>query len=167
MFACSGSSRVPAPRPIVSIVMAGSGPNRSTTVVRIAAPVGVVSSISTVDSASGTPLQELGRRRGGQRHPAVRRLDPAPARRHRAGLEPVDAEQVEPDGRADDVDDRVDRADLVEVDLRQVDPVDRRLGLAELAEDPLGQLVLPGGQAALVDDRLDVVQVAMRVLVRA
>ena len=39
------------------MVMAGKGPNRSTTVVRIAAPVGVVSSISTVDSASGTPLR--------------------------------------------------------------------------------------------------------------
>ena len=27
MLACSGSSRVPAPRPIASMVMAGSGPN--------------------------------------------------------------------------------------------------------------------------------------------
>ena len=43
-------------RPMLSMVIAGSGPNRSTTVVRIAAPVGVVNSISTIDSASGTPL---------------------------------------------------------------------------------------------------------------
>ena len=41
-----------------------------------------------------------------------------------------------------------------------------RLGLAQPAEDPLGQLVLPGGEAARVDHRLDVVQVAMGVLVR-
>ena len=41
-----------------------------------------------------------------------------------------------------------------------------RLGLAQPAEDPLGQLVLPGGERAPVDHRLDVVQVAMRVLGR-
>ena len=55
ILACSGTSRVPAPRPIDSIVSAGSDVNRSTTVARIAAPVGVVISPSTIDSASGTP----------------------------------------------------------------------------------------------------------------
>ena len=111
--------------------------------------------------------EDLGRGRRRQGHPAVSRLDPAPARRDRAGLEAIDAQQVQADGRADDVDDRIDRTDFVEVDLRQVDAVDLRLGLAQLEEDSLGQVLLPGGQAALVDDRLDVVPVAMDVLVGA
>ena len=110
--------------------------------------------------------EQLGRGGRGQRHPAVGRLDPAAARRDRAGLEAIDAQQVEPDRRADDVDDRVDRADFVKMDLGQVDAVDPRLGLAQLEEDPLGQVFLPGRQDALVDDRLDVVPVAMGVLVR-
>ena len=38
--------------------------------------------------------------------------------------------------------------------------------LLSLEVHPLGQLVLPGGQDALVDECLDVVQVAVRVLVR-
>ena len=37
------------------MVRAGNEANRSTTVVRMAAPVGVVSSPSTSDSARGTP----------------------------------------------------------------------------------------------------------------
>ena len=39
-----------------SMVIAGSGPYDSTRVARMAAPVGVVSSQSTADAASGTPL---------------------------------------------------------------------------------------------------------------
>ena len=57
MFGCSFISRSPAPRPIVWIVIAGSGPNSSATVLTIAAPVGVVSSNGTTDGASGTPLR--------------------------------------------------------------------------------------------------------------
>ncbi len=48
-----------------------------------------------------------------------------------------------PTAEPDDIDDRIDRADLVEVDLGQVDPVDPGLGLAQLEEDPLGQVLLP------------------------
>ena len=102
--------------------------------------------------------EQFGRRRCGQWHPAVSGLDPAAAGRHRAGLEPVHAQQVEADRGADDVDDRVDRADFVEVDLGEVDAVNVRLGLAELQEDPLGQIFLAGRQDALVDDRFDVMQ---------
>ncbi len=94
----------------------------------------------------------------------MRRLDPAATGRQRAGLEPVHAQQVQPDRRAGDVDDRVDRADLVKMDLGQLDPVDLGLGLAQLEEDPPGEVLLPRGQDALVEDRLDVVPVAMGVL---
>ena len=47
----------------------------------------------------------------------------------------LDAEQVQPDGRADDVGDAVERPDLVEVDLLDRHPVGGRLGLGQLAED--------------------------------
>ncbi len=39
-----------------SIFMLGSGPTESTNVARMAAPVGVVSSASMLDSANGRPL---------------------------------------------------------------------------------------------------------------
>ena len=112
-------------------------------------------------------FEDLGRGGRRQGHPAVGRLDPALARRDRAGLEAIDAQQVQADGRPDDVDDRIDRPDLVEVDLRQVDAVNLRLGLAQPQEDSLGQVLLPAAQAARVDDRFDMVPVAMGVLVGA
>ena len=96
----------------------------------------------------------------------MRRLDPAAARRDGTGLEPIDSQQIQADRRTHDIDDRIDRADLVEMDLGQVDPVDLRLGLAQLEEDPLGEVFLARRQDALVDDRLDMVPVAMGVLVR-
>ena len=51
------------------------------------------------------------------------------------------------------------------LDLGQLDPVDLGLGLAQLEEDPLGEVLLPRRQDALIKDRLDVVPVAMGVLV--
>ena len=78
-------------------------------------------------------------------------------------LEAFHTQQVQSNRRTHDIDDRVHRADLVKVNLADVDPVDARLGLPEPLEDPLGQLVLPRGQRALVDHLFNVVQVAMRV----
>ena len=65
-----------------------------------------------------------------------------------ARLEPLDPEQVEADGRADDVDDRIDGPHLVEMDLLDVDAVRGRLGLAQLEEDA-AQLILPGESVLL------------------
>ena len=56
MLGCSMKSFVPAPCPMRSMVIAGDAVNSNATAVRIAAPVGVVSSPFTVDRASGTPL---------------------------------------------------------------------------------------------------------------
>ena len=143
MLACSGSSRVPAPRPIDSIVRAGQRAEPLDDGRQDRGPGGRGQLHLDHRLGQRNALEDLGRGRRGQGHPAVGRLDPALPGRHRAGLEPVDAQQVEPDRRADDVDDRVDRADLVEVDLRQVDAVDPGLGLAQPQEDPLGQVFLP------------------------
>src|SRR5262249_53536785 len=59
-----------------------------------------------------------------------------PAReRQRRGLDRVDAEELEAEGGPGDVDDRVDRADLVEVDVVDRGAVDLRLGGGEPLED--------------------------------
>ena len=128
--------------------------------------MGVVISPSTIDSARGTPrrISAVAGAGSGIR-PCAALTQPRPVG-HRARLEPIDSQQIEPDRRAHDVDDRIDRADFVKVDLGQVDPVNLRLGLAELEEDPLGQVFLPRREDALVDDRLDMMPVAVDVLVR-
>jgi hypothetical protein len=51
----------------------------------------------------------------------------------------------------------------VKVDLLDRGAVDLGLGLAEPEEDPLGQFALPGAERALVDHRVDVVQVPVLV----
>ena len=57
IFACSGTSRVPAPRPIAFDGQRGQRGEPLDDGCKDAAPVGVVISLSTIDSASGTPLR--------------------------------------------------------------------------------------------------------------
>ena len=77
----------------------------------------------------------------------------------------IDPQQVESDGGGGDVHDRIDRADFVKVNLLDRGAVDGRLGLRHRAEDPQCQVALIVGQSVgLVDDPLDVGQVAMCVL---
>ena len=78
--------------------------------------------------------------------------------------DPLDAQQIEADRRADDVGNRVDGADFVEVDFFDRAAVDLGLGLGQLAEDPRGHVAGPRRERAAVDHRRDVVQVAMGVL---
>jgi hypothetical protein len=49
----------------------------------------------------------------------------------RAAPHVVDVERLQRRTHADDVDDRVERTDLVEFDLCRIDAVDRRFDLAE------------------------------------
>ena len=65
----------------------------------------------------------------------------------RAAHDLVDAERLERGACADDVDDRVERADLVELDVGRIDAVHRPLDLGQSGEDrscarahPLGEL---------------------------
>ena len=69
----------------------------------------------------------------GTLHCAVGDLDRALPGRHRRGHDALDAQQVPADRRADDVGDRIDRADLVEVDLLDRRAVDLGLGLGQAA----------------------------------
>ena len=93
---------------------------------------------------------------GGNRQHAV--LAP-----HRAGAERdgradhlVDAQQLQGDGRPDDVHDAVDGADLVEVDLLDGAAVDLGLGLGQSVEDGPRPVGGPLGQAGVVDQVQDV-----------
>ena len=73
-------------------------PTRWTTVVRMAAPVGVVSSALIERRRQRHALEQLGRAGRGNRHQAVGALDHAAAGRHGAAGEALDAEQVQADG---------------------------------------------------------------------
>src|SRR5262249_15127265 len=90
---------------------------------------------------------------------------PAP-RRNRPAADALSARQIECDRGADDVRDAVQGADLMEVDFLDWHPVDSRLRNGELAADLHSQLPLPGGQAPAVQDRLDVREEAIVLLVR-
>ena len=92
-----------------SIFIVGSGPNESTKVARMAAPVGVVNSPSIAHSASGMPRSNSAVAGAGNAALAVSDLDSAPARRHRRGHDAIHAQQVPADGGADDIGDRVGR----------------------------------------------------------
>ena len=65
------------------------------------------------------------------------------------------AEPVDRRGAADDVDDRVDRADLVEVHVVEVRPVHLRLRLRQAEEGRVRQLLHPRREGRRVEDRAD------------
>ncbi len=102
---------------------------------RIAAPVGVTKLGLDVDAVRRHAAQAAHRRGRGERQHAVARLDEAAPHRQRRPHD-LGAEVRNRGGRADDVDDRVHGADLVEVHLIERHLVDLRLRLAEPAEDP-------------------------------
>ena len=91
----------------------------------------------------------------------MRDLDPARARRDGGNHKPFGAEQVPADSRADNVRNRIDRADFVEVDFFDGRAVDLGLGLGQSPEDGQGGRLLLRRKPALVDNCLDVVQMPM------
>jgi hypothetical protein len=67
----------------------------------------------------------------------------------------VRSQPLEAEDRADDVDDRVERAHLVQVDLLDRRGVDRGLGLGETMEQALRALLSPGRQRGSIDRPFD------------
>jgi hypothetical protein len=126
--------------------MAGSGPQPVTVAARRAAPVGVVSS-------SGRSGDDGGRR---VREQPVGGPDHAGAGGHGAGLHLVDAEHLQRGGRADDVDDGVEAAHLVEVDLLGRTAVQPALDLGQRGEGGEGPGRHPFRQTGLGDQAGDV-----------
>ena len=123
------------------------------------APVGVTSSEVPLPY-TGTPSSSRAVAGAGTGNIAVRALDRAAADVERRRYDVVDAEPLEPVHGADDVDDGVERADLVEVDLLDRRLVNRRFGLGEPLEQVNRALLALGLQrrpADLVDDPFQVV----------
>lgn len=90
--------------------------------------------------------QQLGRAGSGDRADAVSDLDPASASRDGAGDDFINAEQIEPNRRADDVHDRVDRADFVKMNLVERRSMHASLCLGDVLEDFERELLLRLGQ---------------------
>ena len=130
------------------------------------APVGVTSSLWTPDEYTGAPASSFtvaGAGTGkvpvrGMHHPAAdvqRRADDA------IGLEPFDREH-----RADDVDDRVEGAHFVQMNLLDRNLVDRGFGLAKTMEERFGPRLRVRRQRRPLDQLVDFRKAAMRMLMR-
>ena len=100
--------------------------------------------------------EQFGGGRGGNAALAVGDLDRAPAGRHRRGHDAIHAQQVPAHGRADDVGNRVGRADLVKMNFFDRRAVDFGLGLGQPGEDASGEVLLPLVELSGVDHRQDV-----------
>ena len=87
------------------------------------------------------------------------------AHRERRGNDAVDAEGVQRGADADDVDDGVGRADLVELDVVGRDTVDGALGVGERGEDTVGALAHPVGERGVGEQLPDRPHRAVRVRV--
>ncbi len=74
----------------------------------------------------------------------------------RSGDHLVDRQRLEGGGDADDVDDGVDGADLVELDIVGIDAVDRALGLGERVEHRLGTAAHAFGQVGAAEQLANV-----------
>ena len=91
--------------------------------------------------------QALDRRGGGEREDSMARLHEASPHRQRRD-DDLGAEPVDRGGAADDVDEGVDRADLVEVDVVDRGAVNLRLGLGEAPERRVRELFHPRRERA-------------------
>jgi len=76
-------------------------------------------------------------------------------------VDAFDAEPVQAEDDADDIDDGVDGAYFVEVDAVDGGAVDFGLGLGEAQEDAFGVFFYVGSEVGFVDDFVDVGQVAV------
>ena len=106
------------------------------------------------------------RERGGCGHgkTTVRAADPAGALDHGRGKHARFAELLQGDGRTDDVDNGIHRADFVKVDLSRRQAVDFPLGVGDALEDRNGFLFHPRGQLAAQNQFFDIGKISLRVM---
>ena len=100
-------------------------------------------------------FEQLGRAGSRDWANAVSDLDASASRRHRTRNDFIDAEQVKSDRRSNDVHDRVDRADFVEMNLVERRAMHAGFGLGDVLEDFQSELLLRLGQFFGSLDQLD------------
>ena len=83
----------------------------------------------------------------------------------RSTVDRVDAEQIEADRRAYDVDDRIDRADFVKMDIVGRRAMDRRLGFGQSTEDAQRRLSNPLAQRRTLDEPANIGPGSRRLLI--
>jgi hypothetical protein len=89
----------------------------------------------------------------------------SPSGRERAADDLVRGKQVESHSRADNVDDRVNRADFMEVNLLDCAAMDASLRLGDDAKDAERQFLLAAGKGAgRFDEARNIAEVPMRLL---
>ena len=113
---------------------------------------------------TGTPSSSRTVAGAGTGKRAVRNLDGAAPDVQRRRDDVVDAEPLHREHDADDVDDGVDGADFVQVNLVDRHVVDRGLGLAEALEQRLGAGLPRRRQRRVTDEVRDLAQRAMAVV---
>ena len=143
--------------------IAGNGPNEAACAVSSSAPVGVSSSASRAAREDRRVAEQAHRRRRRHREHAVRRVDHPAADVQRRADDAVGLEPVEREHRADDVDDRVERADLVQVHALDRHLVDGRFGLRQPLEQGLGAVLPCRRQRGPVDVGKDFREASVRV----
>ncbi len=128
----------------------------------MAAPVGVVSSASTGESASGTPRSNSAVAGAGTLHtPWAIRMRPLPTGTADA---PTHSTSNRSNPTAAPTTSAIECADFMEMDFFDPRAMDAGLGLSQARKNRSGELPLPVGQLPAVDHRQDVAQVAMAVL---
>ena len=160
---CS-KSFCPAPYPMRSIVSAGRGPKSLTKLETSVAPVGVVSSPSTLLAARGIPRSNSAVAGAGNRTTSVGNLDESRPGGNRRSSGPLDAEQVPGNRTANDVGNRIDGANLMKMHLFDRRSMHPRLGLGQTLEHAQCKFLLPWPERAAVDHRGDMMQMAVGML---
>ncbi len=115
----------------------------------------------------GKTAQQLDGRGARDRQRTVRALDHSTAERQRRDDQLADRQRIDGPGGADDVDDRVDRADFVEFDVVGIHAVDLAFRFGEPREDLQRQLANPRREIARANQVADRAKRAVRVAGRA
>ena len=131
--------------------MAGGGPKCVHSPRTSAAPVGVISSRAALDAHAGEAFEQVRGRGGGHRHQPVGAAHESAAQRKGTAGERVDVQLLKGDDRAQQIDDRVDGAHLVKVNLIERLLMHPGLGLAQKRDHPPGPIAGPGRQGEAVD----------------
>ena len=129
----------------------------------MSAPVGVTSSFCTVAAVDRRVAEQAERRRRRYRDEPVRRLHHSASHIERRADDAIGVQPLEREHRPDDIDDRVERPDFVEVHLLDRHLMNGRLGHRQPVEQRLGAIAAGRRQRASIDQGEDFRQTSVRV----